>query len=62
MRYTTLKYAIDGRIARVTLNRPERLNAINEKSGARSRPRTPMSGSTSSCSRARAAHSAPATT
>jgi enoyl-CoA hydratase/carnithine racemase len=31
MRYTTLKYAIDGRIARVTLNRPERLNAINEK-------------------------------
>jgi enoyl-CoA hydratase/carnithine racemase len=31
MRYTTLKYAIDGRIARITLNRPERLNAINEK-------------------------------
>ena len=31
MRYTTLKYALDGRIARVTLNRPERLNAINEK-------------------------------
>ena len=31
MRYTTLKYAIDGRIARITLNRPQRLNAINEK-------------------------------
>ena len=31
MRYTTLKYALDGRIARITLNRPERLNAINEK-------------------------------
>jgi enoyl-CoA hydratase/carnithine racemase len=31
MRYATLKYAVDGRIARVTLNRPERLNAINEK-------------------------------
>jgi enoyl-CoA hydratase/carnithine racemase len=31
MRYTTLKYALEGRIARVTLNRPERLNAINEK-------------------------------
>jgi enoyl-CoA hydratase/carnithine racemase len=31
MRYTTLKYALDGRIARVTLNRPERLNAIDEK-------------------------------
>jgi enoyl-CoA hydratase len=31
MRYTTLKFALDGRIARITLNRPERLNAINEK-------------------------------
>ena len=31
MRYTTLQYALDGRIARITLNRPERLNAINEK-------------------------------
>jgi enoyl-CoA hydratase len=31
MRYTTLKYAVDGRIARITLNRPERLNAINKK-------------------------------
>ena len=30
-RYTTLKFAVDGRIARITLNRPERLNAINEK-------------------------------
>ena len=31
MRYTTLKYALDGRIARITLNRPQRLNAINRK-------------------------------
>jgi enoyl-CoA hydratase len=31
MRYSTLKYALDGRIARVTLNRPQRLNAINDK-------------------------------
>ena len=31
MRYTTLKYAIEGRIARVTLNRPQRLNAINDR-------------------------------
>ena len=31
MRFSTLRYAIDGRIARITLNRPERLNAINEK-------------------------------
>ena len=31
MRYTTLKYAVDGRIARITLNRPQRLNAINQK-------------------------------
>ena len=31
MRYSTLRYALDGRIARITLNRPERLNAINEK-------------------------------
>ena len=31
MRFSTLRYAIDGRIARVTLNRPERLNAINER-------------------------------
>ena len=29
MKLTTLKYAVDGRIARVTLNRPRRLNAIN---------------------------------
>ncbi len=29
MRYTTLKYAVSGRIARITLNRPDRLNAIN---------------------------------
>ena len=29
MTYTTLKYDKQGRIARITLNRPERLNAIN---------------------------------
>jgi enoyl-CoA hydratase len=31
MRFSTLRYALDRRIARITLNRPERLNAINEK-------------------------------
>ena len=31
MRYTTLKYAVRGRIARITLNRPQRLNAINRR-------------------------------
>ena len=31
LRFSTLRYAIDGRIARVTLNRPQRLNAINDK-------------------------------
>jgi enoyl-CoA hydratase len=31
MRYTTLKYAVSGRIARITLNRPARLNAIDER-------------------------------
>ncbi len=31
MRYTTLKYSASGRIARITLNRPRRLNAINQK-------------------------------
>ena len=31
MRYSTLKYALDGRVARVTLNRPQRLNAINDR-------------------------------
>ncbi len=29
MEFTTLLYERDGRIARITLNRPERLNAIN---------------------------------
>ena len=31
MRYTTLKYAVRGRIARITLNRPARLNAIDDR-------------------------------
>jgi enoyl-CoA hydratase len=31
MRYTTLKYAVSGRIARITLNRPARLNAIDDR-------------------------------
>jgi enoyl-CoA hydratase len=31
MRFTTLKYTVAGRIARVTLNRPARLNAIDDK-------------------------------
>jgi enoyl-CoA hydratase len=31
MRYSTLKYSVDGRIARLTLNRPQRLNAISRK-------------------------------
>ena len=31
MRFSTLRYALEGRIARITLNRPQRLNAINEK-------------------------------
>jgi enoyl-CoA hydratase len=31
MKYTTLKYAVVGRIARITLNRPARLNAIDDK-------------------------------
>lgn len=29
MRFSTLKYAVRGRICRITLNRPRRLNAIN---------------------------------
>ena len=31
MRYTTVKYAVENRIARVTLNRPARLNAVSDK-------------------------------
>jgi enoyl-CoA hydratase len=31
MRFSTLKYVADGRIARITLNRPQRLNAIDAK-------------------------------
>ncbi|HWH49556.1 MAG TPA: enoyl-CoA hydratase-related protein, partial [Burkholderiales bacterium] len=31
MAYKTLKYTVSGRIARITLNRPARLNAIDDK-------------------------------
>ncbi len=31
MRFSTLKYAVDDRICRITLSRPERLNAIDER-------------------------------
>ena len=31
MKYSTLKYAVSGRIARITLNRPARLNAIDAR-------------------------------
>ncbi|HEX9184218.1 MAG TPA: crotonase/enoyl-CoA hydratase family protein [Burkholderiales bacterium] len=31
MRFSTLKYAVSGRIARITLNRPARLNAIDDR-------------------------------
>jgi enoyl-CoA hydratase len=31
MRFSALKYSVAGRIARITLNRPTRLNAIDEK-------------------------------
>jgi enoyl-CoA hydratase len=31
MRYTAIKYTVAGRIARITLNRPARLNAIDDK-------------------------------
>lgn len=31
MRFSTLQYAVAGRIARITLNRPQRLNAIDAK-------------------------------
>jgi len=31
MRYKSLKYAVAGRIARITLNRPARLNAIDDR-------------------------------
>jgi enoyl-CoA hydratase len=31
MKYSTLKYAVAGRIARITLNRPARLNAIDDR-------------------------------
>ncbi len=31
MRFTARKYSVKARIARITLNRPRRLNAMNEK-------------------------------
>lgn len=31
MRFTSLKYSITGRVARITLNRPARLNAIDDR-------------------------------
>ena len=31
MRFSTLKYAVRGRICRITLNRPRLLNAINRE-------------------------------
>lgn len=31
MKFSTLKYGLDGRIARITLNRPQRLNAIDRR-------------------------------
>jgi enoyl-CoA hydratase len=31
MAYKTLKYSVAGRIARITLNRPARLNAIDDR-------------------------------
>jgi enoyl-CoA hydratase len=31
MKYSSLKYAVSGRIARITLNRPARLNAIDDR-------------------------------
>ena len=31
MKFTTLKYSVTGRIARIVLNRPARLNAINDR-------------------------------
>ena len=31
MRFSTLKYSVTGRIARITLNRPARLNAIDDR-------------------------------
>ncbi|HEX9183943.1 MAG TPA: enoyl-CoA hydratase-related protein, partial [Burkholderiales bacterium] len=31
MRFSTLKYAVSGRIARITLDRPARLNAIDDR-------------------------------
>ena len=59
-------YERDGRIARITLNRPEVLNAIDDdvprELAARWSAPTPTTACTSSYWRAPAAPSAPATT
>ena len=31
MKFSTLRYAVKDRVARITLDRPERLNAIDER-------------------------------
>ena len=36
--YSTLKIEVAGRIATITLNRPERLNAINDRHAGRDPP------------------------
>ena len=39
MEFSSLRYEAQGRIARITLNRPERLNAIDYDDAARDPPR-----------------------
>ena len=67
MRYTTLKYAVAGRIARITLNRPARLNAIDDKMPREIRRAVEAANADDARARDRArrrghARSAPATT